>query len=150
MDVIRKQILLVEDNPDDVELTLRAFRKNNLHNGVHVVNDGVEAIDWLLATDSQPLPAIILLDLKLPRLDGMEVLRQIRATERTRLLPVVILTSSKEETDEARGYQLGANAYVRKPLDFSDFVEASRQLGLYWLVMSDAPPPPAPLQDFRA
>ena len=142
-----KTILLVEDNPDDAELTLRAFRKNRIHNDIHVVCDGAEAVDWLLGTEAAPrtgeLPAVVLLDLKLPKLDGLEVLRRIRANERTRLLPVVILTSSKEEGDLIAGYRLGANSYVRKPVDFGDFLEATRQLGLYWLVLNEMPPTPA-------
>jgi len=134
----------VEDNPDDAALTLRAFRKNNIQNDVHHATDGAEALDWLFGTepDGRPrdLPAVVLLDLKLPRVDGLEVLRRIRADARTRMLPVVILTSSKEEADVIGGYSLGANSYVRKPVDFSAFLEATRQLGLYWLVLNEGPP----------
>ena len=139
-------ILLVEDNPDDVALTLRAFKKNNILNDVVVANDGVEALDYLFAggahvgRNTSEVPQVILLDLKLPKLDGMEVLRRIRADSRTRLLPVVILTSSKEEQDIVDGYNLGANSYIRKPVDFAQFSEAIRQLGLYWLVLHETPP----------
>jgi two-component system response regulator len=139
-----RAILLVEDNPDDAELTLRAFRKNNIGNMIHVARDGEEAIAWLFGADGgEPpadLPSVVLLDLKLPKVDGLEVLRRIRADERTRLLPVVILTSSREESDLLKGYSLGANSYVRKPVDFGDFLEATRQLGLYWLVLNELPP----------
>lgn len=142
----RRTILLVEDNPDDVTLTLRAFKKSNILNEVMVAHDGVEALDYLLATGAYSgrnnglMPQLILLDLKLPKLDGMEVLRRIRADNRTRLLPVVILTSSKEEQDIVDGYNLGANSYIRKPVDFAQFSEAIRQLGLYWLVLNEALP----------
>ena len=122
---------------------MRAFRKNNIQNAVHVATDGAEALDWLFgATEAggRPLPAVVLLDLKLPKVDGLEVLRRIRSDDRTRLLPVVILTSSKEEADLVGGYRLGANSYVRKPVDFNAFLEATRQLGLYWLVLNEAPP----------
>jgi len=141
-----KAILLVEDNPDDVALTQRAFRKNNILNEVVVAQDGVEALDYLFATGSYSgrdvsiMPAIILLDLKLPRVDGLEVLRRLRTDERTQLLPVVILTSSREEQDLINGYKLGANSYVRKPVDFNQFTEAVRQLGLYWLVLNESLP----------
>jgi len=141
-----KTILLVEDNPDDVALTQRAFRKNNILNEVVVAQDGVEALDYLFATGSYSgrdvsiMPAIILLDLKLPRVDGLEVLRRLRTDERTQLLPVVILTSSREEQDLINGYKLGANSYVRKPVDFNQFTEAVRQLGLYWLVLNESLP----------
>ena len=139
-----RSILLVEDNPDDAALTLRAFRKNNIHNEIHVVSDGADALEFLhgVGPDGAPVPppAVILLDLKLPKIDGLEVLRRIRADERTRLLPVVILTSSKEEADLISGYRLGANSYVRKPVDFGAFLEATRQLGLYWLVLNEVPP----------
>ncbi|MBE0690627.1 MAG: response regulator [Anaerolineae bacterium] len=139
-------ILLVEDNPDDEALTLRAFKKNNISNEVVVARDGVEAIDFLFGTgmyagrDIHIMPQIILLDLKLPRLDGLEVLRRLRADKRTKLLPVIILTSSKEEMDLINGYSLGANSYIRKPVDFPQFTEAIRQLGLYWLVLNEMPP----------
>ena len=140
------KILLVEDNPDDVSLTMRAFKSNNITNDVVVAQDGVEALDYLFGADGKPapeeLPAIILLDLKLPRVNGMEVLRRIRAEERTRLLPVVILTSSDEERDVIDTYSLGANSYVRKPVDFVEFTKAAKQLGLYWLLMNQAPPTP--------
>ncbi len=132
----RRTILLVEDNEDDVELTLRAFRKNQIHNEIQVARDGAEAIEALASGD---LPAVVLLDLKLPKIDGLEVLRRIRAADRTRLLPVVILTSSREESDVVSGYQLGCNSYVRKPVDFGDFLEATRQLGLYWLLLNELP-----------
>ena len=136
-------ILLVEDNPDDEELTRMALEKNNITNKIIVAHDGVEAIDFLFGTGSHAgrdvthLPDLILLDLKLPRVDGFEVLRRIRADARTSLLPVVILTSSKEEQDKVSGYKLGANSYVRKPVDFNQFTEAVRQLGLYWLVLNE-------------
>ena len=142
-----KIILLVEDNPDDEKLTLRALQKNKISNEVVVARDGVEALDYLLGSEPhagnnlKPLPQVVLLDLKLPKLDGLEVLRRLRAHERTKLLPVVILTSSNEEQDRITGYGLGANSYVRKPVDFSQFMEAARQLGLYWLVLNEPPPP---------
>lgn len=141
-----KVIMLVEDNPDDVALTLRAFKKSNIMNEVVVVGDGVEALDYLFGTgdyagrDMSVMPQVILLDLKLPKLDGMEVLRRLRADPRTKVLPVVILTSSREEQDVMNGYQLGANSYIRKPVDFAQFSEAIRQLGLYWLVLNEALP----------
>lgn len=141
-----KMILLVEDNPDDEVLTLRAFKKNNIKNEVIVTHDGEEALDFLFCRgayaerDPQDFPEVVLLDLKLPKVDGLEVLRQIRADPQTRLLPVVILTSSKEEQDLIEGYSRGANSYVRKPVDFNQFVEAVRQLGLYWLVLNEPPP----------
>ena len=140
-------ILLVEDNRDDEALTLRALKKNNIKNEVVVAHDGVEALDYLFGTgsyagrDLTDMPQVILLDLKLPRVDGLEVLRRLRADERTRLLPVVILTSSNEEQDRINGYGLGANSYVRKPVDFAQFIEAVRQLGLYWLILNEPPPP---------
>jgi two-component system response regulator len=137
-------ILLVEDNPDDEALTLRALRKNNIKNDVVVARDGAQALDILFGTgerQGRPLtPQLILLDLKLPKVDGLEVLGRIRGDARTRLLPVVILTSSNEERDVAEGYRLGANSYVRKPVDFDQFLEAARQLGLYWLVLNEPPP----------
>lgn len=144
-----RSILLVEDNPDDEVLTLRALRKNNIANEVVVARDGVEALDYLLGQgdhegrDLSPGPALVLLDLKLPRVDGLEVLRRMRAERRTELLPVVILTSSKEEQDLINSYALGANAYVRKPVDFNQFMAAVRQLGLFWLVLNETPPPVA-------
>ena len=141
-----KIILLVEDNPDDVTLTLRAFQKSQITNEVVVVRDGVEALDWLFATgmhadrDPHLVPQIILLDLKLPKVDGLEVLRRLRADERTHLLPVVVLTSSDEEQDLIESYRLGCNSYIRKPVNFVQFVESVRQLGLYWLVLNQPPP----------
>ena len=141
-----KVILLVEDNPDDETLTLRAFKKNNIGNEVVIARDGAEALDYLFGAgayagrDMSVMPAITLLDLKLPKVDGLEVLRRLRANDRTSLLPVVILTSSKEEQDLLNGYKLGANSYIRKPVDFGQFVEAVRQLGLYWLVLNESPP----------
>ena len=143
-----KIILLVEDNSDDEILTLRAFKKNKIVNKVIVVHDGAEALDYLLGNgayaerDASAIPAIILLDLKLPKLDGLEVLRRLRAHERTRLLPIVVLTSSKEEQDIVNSYNLGANSFIRKPVDFDKFAEAIRQLGLYWLVLNELPPSP--------
>jgi CheY-like chemotaxis protein len=137
-----KMLLVVEDNPTDEKLMLRAFGKWNLANEIAVVRDGVEAIEHLHGVGplERPLPALVLLDLKLPRMDGLEVLRRIRAHERTRLLPVVILTSSREDEDLLRSYALGANAYVRKPVNFADFVEAARTLGMFWLVLNESPP----------
>lgn len=143
-----KAILLVEDNPDDVALTLRAFRKGNILNPVIVAKDGVEALDYLFGTgvhagrNTNEQPQVVLLDLKLPRLDGLQVLRRLRADMRTRLLPVVVLTTSSEEQDILSSYQLGANSYIRKPVDFEQFVEAARQLGLYWLVLNVPPQSP--------
>jgi two-component system response regulator len=140
------KILLVEDNPDDVALTLRALKSHNITNDVIVAQDGVQAIDYLFGTKEQraptDLPAVVLLDLKLPKINGMEVLQRIRSEERTRLLPVVILTSSDEERDVIDGYKLGANSYVRKPVDFVEFTKAAQQLGLYWLLMNRTPPSP--------
>lgn len=141
-----KIILLVEDNPDDEALTIRALKKNNIGNHLVVAHDGAEALDYLFCTgayasrDIKDLPQIVLLDLNLPKIDGLEVLRRIRENEITSLLPVVILTSSKEEQDILKGYKLGANSYVRKPVDFNQFVEAVHQLGLYWLVLNEVPP----------
>ncbi len=137
-------VLLVEDNPDDVELTVRAFKKSNIGNRVEVVQDGAEALAWLHAPGPdgalRPLPEVVLLDLKLPKVDGLEVLRRIREHPRTKLLPVVVLTSSNEERDMVESYRLGANSYVRKPVEFNEFLDASRQLGLYWLVLNRPPP----------
>lgn len=138
-----KRILLVEDNPKDEALTLRALQKHNFQADVVVARDGAEALDYLLGSDGRPagaLPQLVLLDLKLPKIDGLEVLRRIRANENTRLLPVVILTSSAEEQDILEGYRLGTNSYVRKPVDFVAFTEAVRQLGLYWLLLNTMPP----------
>jgi two-component system response regulator len=139
---VKPYILLVEDNPDDVELTRRAFAKNHIANEVVVLNDGVQACEFLFDRncDGRSLPQVILLDLKLPRLSGLEVLERIRADHRTRLVPTVILTSSKQEEDLLEGYRLGVNSYVRKPVDFNEFVEAVRQVGLYWLVLNEVPP----------
>ena len=142
----QKSILLVEDNPDDEALTLRALKKNKVANSVIVARDGAEAVDFLFGTgahagrDVNDLPQIVLLDLKLPKLDGFEVLRRIRADDRTKMLPVVILTSSKEERDVVQGYRDGCNSYVRKPVNFDEFVDAARQLGLYWLLLNEGPP----------
>lgn len=139
-------ILLVEDNPDDEALTLRALKKNNILNEVVVARDGVEALDFLFGEgahagrDLALMPEVILLDINLPRINGLEVLEKIRANERTRLLPVVILTTSNEEQDKLRSYTLGANSFIRKPVDFLQFSEAIRQLGLYWLVLNQSPP----------
>ena len=142
-------ILLVEDNPDDEALTLRAFGKHKFPNPVVVVHDGAEALDYLFAKgayesrDVTELPVVVLLDLKLPKVPGLDVLRRIRADERTRSLPVVVLTSSTEDRDLIEGYRLGANSYVRKPVNYEAFVEAARQLGLYWLLINEPPPRPA-------
>jgi len=141
----RKIILLVEDNPDDEVLTLRALQKSNIMNQVMVARDGAEALDYLFATgaysgrDANELPELVLLDLKLPKVDGLEVLQRLRADERTRLLPVVVLTSSNEQRDILESYNLRANSYIRKPVDFVQFREAVRQLGLYWLVLNVPP-----------
>ena len=142
----QRLILLVEDNDDDVELTLRALRRNRVANRVDVVRDGAEALEYLFATgsysgrDLRDTPNLVLLDLKLPKVGGLEVLERLRADARTRRLPVVILTSSNVESDLARSYDLGANSYIRKPVDFTQFMEAGNQLGLYWLVLNEAPP----------
>ena len=139
-------ILLVEDNPDDEALTLRALQKNNIINEVVVARDGAEALDFLFGTgayagrDLTLMPEVILLDINLPKINGLEVLEKIRANERTRLLPVVILTTSNEERDKIKSYTLGANSFIRKPVDFQQFSEAIRQLGVYWLVLNQAPP----------
>jgi two-component system, response regulator len=141
-----KMILIVEDNPDDEALTIRALKKNNIGNRLVVARDGAEALDYLFCTgsyserDPRDLPQVILLDLKLPKIDGLEVLKRIRAEPRTSLLPVVILTSSKEEQDLLQSYKNGANSYVRKPVDFNEFLEAARQIGLYWLILNEVPP----------
>ncbi|MFQ5964146.1 MAG: response regulator [Candidatus Scalinduaceae bacterium] len=141
-----KIILLVEDDPDHIELTMRAIERHNVENGVVVARDGVEALDYLFGTgkyvdrDTSIMPVVILLDLKLPKIDGLEVLRRIRNDERTKLIPVVILTSSDEEKDIVQGYNLGANSYIRKPMDFGQFTEAVRQLRLYWLLLNEPLP----------
>ena len=146
MDQMSKTILLVEDNPDDAKLSLRAFKRNKMLNPIVVARDGVEALDFLFARGAyvkragKPPPTLIILDLKLPKLDGLGVLKAIRGDARTRLIPVVILTSSKEEQDLIQSYSLGANSYVRKPVDFTEFVEAVRLLGIYWLMTNQAPP----------
>lgn len=141
-----KMILLVEDSPDDAALTLRALKKNNIVNEVVVARDGVEALAYLFGTgnhvgrDLAVMPALVLLDLKLPKVDGLQVLQRLRADERTRLLPVVVLTSSREDVDLLRSYSLGASSFVRKPVDFIEFVEAIRNLGMYWLILNEPPP----------
>lgn len=141
-----RTILLVEDNPDDEALTIRALKKNNILNKVTVAHDGVEALDYLFGVgdpaeqNENDLPEIILLDLKLPKVDGLEVLRRLRADERTKFIPVIILTSSREERDLVEGYRLGANSYVVKPVDFNQFSDAVRQLGLYWLLLNETAP----------
>jgi len=138
-----KVILLVEDNPDDEELTRVAFRESHIANELMVTRDGAEALDWIFGTgpfegrDMEVMPSVILLDLKLPKVDGLEVLRRLRSEERTRRIPVVVLTSSKEQEDVVRSYDLGANSYVRKPVDFAQFLGAAQQLGLYWLVLNE-------------
>ena len=140
-----KVILLVEDNPDDEKLTVRALKKNNIVNDMAIARDGVEALDYLFSTgphagrDTNLLPAMVLLDLNPPRMDGQEVLRRIRAHERNKRLPVIILASSNEEQDLMNGYNHGANSYIRKPVDFNQFSEVIRQLGLYWLVLNESP-----------
>jgi len=141
----QKIILLVEDDPDDEILTIRALKKNNILNEVVVARDGAEALDFLFGTgqyadrDIKETPQVVLLDLKLPKLDGLEVLRRLRKDERTKLLPIVVLTSSAEQQDVIESYRLGANSYILKPVDFNQFAEAIRQLGLYWLVLNEAP-----------
>ena len=139
-------ILLIEDNPDDVTLTLRALKKNHIANEVVVAADGEEALDWLFATgrhagrDARQLPAIVLLDLKIPKIDGLEVLRRLRKDPRTSLVPVVVLTTSREQEDLIKSYQNGANSYVRKPVDFNAFTDSVKQLGVYWLMVNERPP----------
>ncbi|MBN1315868.1 MAG: response regulator [Anaerolineales bacterium] len=146
MEKTSETILLVEDNPDDIDLTLRALKKNRISNKVAIVRDGVEALEYLFAEgkyasrDLDDTPALVLLDLKLPKVDGIEVLERIRADERTKLLPVVMLTSSTDEADIIKSYQSGCNSYVKKPVDFSQFSEAVQQLGLYWLILNQRPP----------
>ncbi len=140
-----KQILLVEDNPDDVKLTKRALQKSKVANEVVVAQDGVEAIEYFECTgkfvgrDPCVLPQLVLLDLKMPRMDGLELLKRLRADEKTKLLPVVVLTTSSEDRDRVESYRLGANSYIRKPVDFNQFVDAVQQLGLYWLVLNESP-----------
>jgi len=142
----KRSILLVEDNPDDEALTLRAFKKNNISNSIDITRDGAEALDYIFcrgdyaASNPDDQPTITLLDLKLPKVEGLDVMRAIRADSRTARMPVVILTSSKEQQDLNSSYQLGANSYIRKPVDFDQFLEAVRQLGLYWLVLNEPPP----------
>jgi two-component system response regulator len=142
----KRAVLLVEDSESDEKLTLRAFKKSNLAHDIVIVRDGAETLEYLFGTgkyegrDTSSLPAVVLLDLNLPRIEGLEVLRRIRADERTKFLPVVILTASKEDEDRLRGYEVGANAYVRKPVSFAEFVEAIRTLGVFWLVMNEVPP----------
>jgi two-component system, response regulator len=146
--MIRKEhvILLVEDNPDDVELTRRAFKRSSIANEIVTVSDGQEALDYLFSTgmhtgrDAALMPQVILLDLNLPKISGLEVLRRMRADERTKRIPVVVLTTSNEEKDVIGSYDLGANSYVRKPVDFAQFLDAARHLGLYWLVLNEPPP----------
>lgn len=144
-----KFLLLVEDNPSDEKLTLRALKKSGVPIEISVVRDGAEALDFLFAAgayaqrDANELPAVVMLDLHLPRIDGLEVLRRVRANERTQCLPVVILTASKESEDIARGYALGANAYVRKPVDFNEFIVAARTLGVFWMLLNEPIPPDA-------
>ena len=146
-------ILLVEDNPDDLELALHSLRKENLANNIHVARDGEEALEFLFASTApdelllESPPKLILLDLKLPKVDGMEVLRRIKADERTKTIPVVILTSSKEDRDLVQGYGLGANSYIQKPVDFDQFTEAVRQIGMYWLLLNEPVPEFTPVSD---
>jgi two-component system response regulator len=151
------QILLVEDNPSDIKLALHAFKTHKLANYVHVVRDGAEALEFIFGTDRYAQrdatsdPKLILLDLKLPRVDGIEVLRCIKADEKTCIIPVVVMTSSNEERDMVESYKLGVNSYIRKPVDFNQFTEAVRQLGCYWLLLNEVPParPIAPMSDLR-
>lgn len=140
-----KKILLVEDNPDDIELTLRAFRKNNIMNEIIVKRDGAEAVDFFFGKDGvainhcNDLPILTMLDLKLPKIDGLDVLKKIRSDKRTKLIPVVILTSSNEQSDLLTGYELGCNSYIRKPVDFNQFTDTVKQLGFYWLLINEIP-----------
>ena len=136
-------ILLVEDDPDHEALAIRALRKANVANEIHVAHDGAEALEYLnvAASAAKTMPQLVLLDLKLPKVDGLEVLRRIRSADKTALLPVVILTSSDEEKDIVSSYRLGVNSYIRKPVNFTDFAEATRQLGMYWLLLNQCPPP---------
>lgn len=142
-------ILLVEDNPDDVDLTLYALKRNNLANAVHIVRDGEEALDFAFCRGQyserkfDDPPKVVLLDLKLPKVDGLEVLRALKTDQRTKALPVVVMTSSKEQRDMVEGYQLGVNSYIQKPVDFDEFRNLIKQLGFYWLVVNQAPPPAA-------
>jgi two-component system response regulator len=136
----RRPILLVEDNPSDIDLTKRAFAKRNIANELIVAEDGQAALDYLFGDAKRELPAVVLLDLKLPKIEGLEVLRRIRADQRTRLLPVVVLTTSKEEQDMVQSYLLGANSYIRKPVSFAEFSAAVAQLGVYWLALNEVPP----------
>lgn len=146
MSAAEVEILLVEDNPEDVELALHALRRNNLANRIHVVRDGEEALDFLFCRGAysercfENPPRLVLLDLKLPKVDGLEVLRELKSDPRTKPIPVVILTASREEKDMVNGYQFGVNSYIQKPLDFDQFRETVRQLGLYWLVVNEPPP----------
>jgi CheY-like chemotaxis protein len=142
---VHKKVLLIEDNPDDIELTLRAFKKNNIVNEIIVKSDGMEALDYffgkdgIVHRDKEEFPILILLDLNLPRMDGIDVLKKLRADERTKLIPVVILTSSKEPSDLLSCYRLGCNSYIRKPVDFTQFQDMVKQLGFYWLIMNEVP-----------
>jgi CheY-like chemotaxis protein len=145
MAVNERMILLVEDDPDHEALTIRALKKSNIANNIQVARDGEEALQLLFGTGEmalKQLPQVVLLDLKLPKIDGLEVLRRIRESEKTRMLPVVVLTSSDEESDLARSYKLGVNSYIRKPVNFNEFADATRQLGMYWLVLNECPPTP--------
>lgn len=146
---MNQSILLIEDNPDDQALTLRALKKNNILNEVIVASDGAEALSYLFTGDGadRPVPGLILLDLKIPKIDGLEVLRRIRADERTEIVPVVVLTSSKEQEDILNSYHSGANGYVRKPVNFSDFTDAVSALGMFWLLLNEPAPAPVPPGD---
>jgi CheY-like chemotaxis protein len=138
--VNKNPILLIEDNPDDIELTLRALEKNHIANEVLIARDGAEALELLFKSAPPLIPSVVLLDLKLPRISGIDVLRRIRSDTRTRLFPVVVLTSSNEDRDLVESYSLGANSYVRKPVSFPEFVDAVRHLGIYWLMVNESPP----------